>query len=87
MLEYQGARPELIETIGEAYHPTRPERPYCPDLCFETNDLDGVPNTLRKNGIEILDGPNEIPSSERWLYFLNPDLNVLEYIVWLEKKH
>lgn len=86
-LEYQGARLELIETVGETYRPTRPERPYCPHLCFETDDLDGILHILQENGIEILDGPNEIPGSERWLYFLDPDLNVLEYIVWLEKKN
>ena len=31
------------------------------------------------------DGPNEIPGSERWLYFMDPDYNVLEYIVWLDR--
>lgn len=84
-LEYNGARLELIETIGSTYVPTRPERPYCPHLCFETDDMDAVIRTLNENGIELLDGPNEIPGSERWLYFLDPDLNVLEYILWIDK--
>ena len=39
-----------------------------------------------KNNIEILDGPNEIPGSERWIYFMDSDLNVLEYIMWLDKE-
>ena len=85
-LEYNGARLELLETMGVSYEPIRPERPYCPHLCFETNDMDGVIATLKKNGIEILDGPNEIPGSERWIYFLDLDLNVLEYIMWLDKE-
>ena len=85
-LEYNGARLELIETIGAAYEPVRPERPYCPHLCFETDDMDKVISMLKKNQIEILDGPNEIPGSERWIYFLDPDFNVLEYIVWLDKR-
>ena len=85
-LEYNGARLELIETIGVAYEPAMPERPYCPHLCFETDDMDAVLETLRKNGIPILDGPNEIAGSERWVYFMDPDRNVLEYIVWLNKE-
>lgn len=84
-LEYNGARLELIETIGVPYHPVMPERPYCPHLCFEADDMDEVIAMLEKYEIKILDGPNEIPGSERWLYFMDPDYNVLEYIVWLNK--
>ncbi len=84
-LEYNGARLELIETIGVPYHPVIPERPYCPHLCFEADDMDEVIHMLRKHDIKILDGPNEIPGSERWLYFMDMDCNVLEYIVWLNK--
>lgn len=85
-LEYNGARLELLETIGVPYQPVMPERPYCPHLCFETDDMDKVIQTLRENDIRILDGPNEIHGSERWLYFMDPDLNVLEYIIWLDKE-
>lgn len=85
-LEYNGARLELIETLGVSYHPVKPERPYCPHLCFEANDMDEVIEMLEKHQIQILDGPNEIPGSERWLYFADPDWNVLEYIVWLNKE-
>lgn len=84
-LEYHGARLELIETIGVPYQPAVPARPYCPHLCFEADDMDEVLAVLRKHGIPILDGPNEIPGSEQWIYFTDPDGNVLEYIVWLDK--
>ena len=84
-LEYHGARLELIETIGVSYQPAVPARPYCPHLCFEADDMDEVLAVLRKHGIPILDGPNEIPGSEQWIYFTDPDGNVLEYIVWLDK--
>ena len=84
-LEYNGARLELIETIGVSYQPVVPERPYYPHLCFEAEDMDEVISMLKKNDIRILDGPNEIPGSERWIYFTDPDGNVLEYIVWLDK--
>lgn len=85
-LEYNGARLELLETIGTSYQPSKPERPYCPHLCFEAEDMDEVIRTLKANDIAILDGPNEIPGSEKWIYFVDPDLNVLEFIVWLDKK-
>ena len=85
-LEYRGARLELLETVGVHYEPVRPERPYCPHLCFETDDMDGVLTALKENQIQILDGPNEIPGSERWVYFADPDWNVLEYILWLDKE-
>ena len=82
-LEYHGARLELIETTGVPYHPVRPKRPYCPHLCFEAEDMDEVIDRLKKHGIQILEGPNEIAGSEQWIYFADPDWNVLEYIVWL----
>lgn len=85
-LEYNGARLELIETVGVSYQPSKPERPYCPHLCFEAEDMDAVLDRLREHNIPILDGPNEIPGSERWVYFTDPDQNVLEYIVWLNKE-
>lgn len=85
-LEYNGARLELLETIGAPYQPSKPERPCCPHLCFEAEDMDEVIHTLKANDIAILDGPNEIPGSEKWIYFVDPDLNVLEFIVWLDKK-
>lgn len=84
-LEYNGARLELIETLNIPYEPVMPERPYCPHLCFEADDMDEVIAMLHENGITILDGPNEIAGSEQWIYFADIDCNVLEYIVWLNK--
>lgn len=85
-LAYQGARLELIETIGRDYQPVMPEPPYCPHLCFQADDMDQVLAMLAEHHIPILNGPNEIPGSERWVYFTDPDCNVLEYIVWLKKE-
>ena len=84
-LEYNGARLELIQTTYEEYRPVMPRRPFCPHLCFETDDMDAIIRMLKQNGIQILDGPREIPGSEQWLYFMDPDLNVLEYIYWVQK--
>ena len=64
----------------------RQSPPFCPHLCFEAENMDSVLKMLRENELTILDGPNEIPNSEQWSYFADPDMNVLEYIVWLDKK-
>ena len=84
-LSYHGARLELIELMGTVYAPATPQRPYCPHLCFETDDIEGVIATLAANGIPLLDGPNEIAGSEKWFYFTDPDNNVLEFIHWYQK--
>mgnify|MGYP001024323529 CR=1 FL=1 len=85
-LEYNGARLELIETVNRTYCPSTPEHPYCPHLCFDADNMDDVVKMLRENDLMILNGPNEIPGSEQWIYFADPDMNVLEYIVWLDKE-
>ena len=81
-LEFNGARLEIIETTYEKYDPIKPKRPYCPHLCFETDNIEKIIEELKSNNIEIIDGPNEIPGSEKWIYFMDLDYNVLEYIQW-----
>ncbi len=85
-LDWNGARLELLQSIRQEFHPKKPEKPFCPHLCFEAEDMDEVIKMLEENDIPILDGPNEMPGSERWIYFTDPDQNVLEYIVWLNKE-
>jgi len=41
---------------------------------------------LKKNNIYIIQGPLEIKDEETWVYFSDPDNNVLEYIKWYRKK-
>lgn len=84
-LDWNGARLELLQSLQQEFHPRKPEKPFCPHLCFEVEDMDEAVKTLKENGIPILDGPHELPDSERWIYFTDPDQNVIEYIVWLNK--
>ena len=79
------ARLELLQRLNKEFHPRKPEKPFCPHLCFEAENMDDVVKALEENGIPILDGPHEIPGSESWIYFTDPDQNVLEYIVWFNK--
>jgi catechol 2,3-dioxygenase-like lactoylglutathione lyase family enzyme len=82
-LESEGTCLELISDLEKVYRENRTiQRPYCPHICFVTEDMGKCIENLRKNKIEIVHGPLEIPEEETWVYFADPDGNVLEYIQW-----
>ena len=56
------------------------------DAAIQTDDMPGVVSRLQRLGVPILRGPLEIPGEETWLYFTDPDNNILEYIQWFHKK-
>jgi lactoylglutathione lyase len=37
---------------------------------------------IENNGIRIVKGPLEIENKEKWIYFADPDNNILEFIEW-----
>lgn len=82
-LESEGTNLELISDLKKASS-GRPiiQRPYCPHICFATDDMERTVNELREKNIEIIRGPLEIAGEETWIYFADPDGNVLEYIEW-----
>ncbi|MCD7854479.1 MAG: VOC family protein [Clostridiales bacterium] len=85
-LDFNGARLELLQSINKGFVPKKPEKPFCPHLCFEVQNMEMAIKNLKEKEVQILDGPNEITGKERWIYFADPDMNVLEYMVWLEKQ-
>lgn len=80
-------RLELIQDLRRPM-PARgaPQPPYCPHLAIETDDMAGMVAMMKERGITILRGPLEIAGEETWLYFTDPDNNVLEFIQWYQKK-
>ncbi|MFZ1290059.1 MAG: VOC family protein [Melioribacteraceae bacterium] len=56
------------------------ERPYCPHICFATKDMSKAVQELQSNKIKIIHGPLVIKGEATWVYFVDPDLNVLEFI-------
>ena len=87
-LALEGGNLELLEKHDEEGNPIpvgkgEPEPPYCPHVAIGTDNLDAVVATLEKNGIPTLKGPLLIENEVRWLYFCDPDNNVLEYVQWL----
>jgi lactoylglutathione lyase len=80
-------RLELLQDLREtAYHRPQIKPPYCPHLAIETDDMAQAMARLRDMDVPIIRGPLEIPSKETWVYFADPDHNVLEYIQWFEKR-
>lgn len=73
---------DLKKTYGGA---KQAERPYCPHICFKTDDMEKTIRELRTKNIDIIKGPLEIPGEETWVYFADPDGNVLEYIQWYKE--
>ena len=80
------ARIELIQDLAEPYKIPAVKRPYCPHFCLETKDMNQTVKMLKGNNINIIRGPLEIKEEETWIYFSDPDNNVLEFIQWFHKK-
>ncbi len=87
-LELEGGNLELLSRIDGEGSPipfTRPEiqKPWCPHVALAVEDIDVAVEKLQSKGITLLDGPLIIPGKVRWLYFADPDNNVIEYVQWL----
>ncbi len=85
-LEYGNARLELIRDLKEKYHKPEIKRPYCPHFCLEVENMKQSIETLKKNNIQIIRGPLEAKDEGTWIYFSDPDNNILEYIQWYKKE-
>ena len=80
------ARIELIQDLAEPYKIPAVKKPYCPHFCLETDDMKQTVKMLKESKINIIRGPLEIKGEETWIYFSDPDNNVLEFIQWYHKK-
>lgn len=86
-LELEGGNLELLEKHDDHGRPVsfsrlHPRPPYCPHVAIGTGDFDGLVRLLEEKDIPILKGPLEIKGEVRWLYFADPDGNVLEFVEW-----
>ena len=87
-IEIEGGNLELLQSLDEAdrplpYDPPPVEPPYSPHLAIASENLDRVVEMLEENGIPLLKGPLEIPGKVKWLYFSDPDNNILEFVEWV----
>jgi catechol 2,3-dioxygenase-like lactoylglutathione lyase family enzyme len=80
------ARLELIQDLVNEFVLPPIRKPFCPHYCLEVGDLEQAVAELRARGIPIVKGPLHIEQEETWVYFADPDHNILEYIQWFNKK-
>jgi len=84
LLEMDAAKIELLQPLDEhnqpvPFAPIEARSHHCPHLAIQTDDFDRTLQQLAAWGLEIAHGPLEIPGVARWLYFHDPDGNVIEY--------
>lgn len=79
-------RLELLAQLKEGKF-QRPDLqpPYCPHLALGVEDMDAAVAQLNEQAIPILRGPLIVEGEVRWLYFADPDHNVIEYVQWLRQ--
>lgn len=85
-LEYGDVRLELIRDLTGEYRKPEIRKPYCPHFCLEVKDMKSSVDQLKNQNINIIGEPFEIKDEETWVYFSDPDNNILEYIQWYKKK-
>jgi lactoylglutathione lyase len=85
-LQHEDARLELIRDLKREYKKLEIKKPYCPHFCLEVEDMKFSVDLLKKSNITIVHGPMEIEDEATWVYFCDPDNNILEYIQWYKKK-
>lgn len=85
-LKYGNSRLELIQDLVTPYVKPEVKKPFCPHLCLEIENMESALKLLEKHKLPIVRGPLEIKNEETWVYFTDPDNNILEFIEWYNKK-
>lgn len=85
-LELGDARIELLQYLEGSYEIPPIRKPYCPHFSLGVDDLKQAEEMLREKNVNIVRGPLEIKGEVTWLYFSDPDNNILEYVQWYNKK-
>ena len=85
-LSLGNARLELIQDLLNQYGVPAIKKPYCPHFCIEIDDMEKAIADLKTMNIKVVKGPLKIDNEETWIYFVDEDNNVIEYIQWFNKK-
>ena len=80
-LKSEGFYLELLhDNLKNTLQRKEAKRPYCPHICFSTENMENTIKTLQSKNITIIHGPLIIENEATWVYFADPDFNVLEFI-------
>lgn len=73
---------ELLQRIGASERFQKPEikPPYCPHLAFKTENMDDLVKKLTDQGVKLAGGPFDNGKGIGWVYFADPDNNIIEFI-------
>ncbi len=84
-LELEGGNLELLQSLQPPVddEPSAVNDLLCPHAAIQVDDLETWLGVLNEKKISITKGPLEIPGKVKWLYFTDPDNNVLELVEWL----
>ena len=85
-LEIGDARIELLQDLENPYDIPSIKKPYCPHFSIGVEDLKQAEAMLRANNVNIVRGPLEIKGEVTWLYFSDPDNNIMEFVQWYRKR-
>lgn len=85
-LQYGSSRLELIQDLVTPYEKPIIKKPFCPHVCLEVESMAVALKILKDHNLTIVRGPLEIKGEETWVYFADPDHNILEFIQWYNKK-
>ncbi|HEX3047799.1 MAG TPA: VOC family protein [Bacillota bacterium] len=82
MLSFETGVLELLQRIGVSEPFQKPEikPPYCPHLAFKTEEMDDLVKKLTAQGVKLAGGPFDNGKGIRWVYFADPDNNIIEFI-------
>ncbi|MDP8243969.1 MAG: VOC family protein [Candidatus Hinthialibacter antarcticus] len=84
-LELEGGNLELLQSLKtpEAATPPAINDLFCPHVAIQVDDLSEWLSVLEEKEIAVAKGPLEIPGKVKWLYFADPDNNIIELVEWL----
>ena len=89
-LELDGGNLELLQVLDDTKIPKQSSSSdipasCCPHAAIETDDMEKLVATLKRQKVPIVKGPLEIPDTVRWVYISDPDNNVIEFVQWLRR--
>ncbi len=83
-LALQGGNLELLKSLSHPFERPEIRPPYCPHLALATDDMNTTLEMIEQQGIPLIAGPFKIEGKVTWLYVVDPDNNVIEFVQWLE---
>ncbi len=80
----EGCNIELLQLLNGPRFSGATIRPsYCPHFAIGVDDLDQVVQRLAEKNVYPVKGPLEITGMVRWVYFADPDNNIIEFVQWM----